>query len=122
MSEFELEYLMQIHSEEVTLLLTGWLTVQFAVITGAYFLRNQARGFIQWFLFFTYSVWTFLIYGRLLLVFDKINAFQSQLIAKGLSPDVSFVDFFVVGFGLLALLAIVGTYVILFNYKFSEIR
>ena len=122
MSEFELEYLMQIHSEEVTVLLAGWITIQFAVITAAYFLRNQARGLIQWFLFLTYLVWTFLTYGRMLLVFYKIDQVQRQLIAKGLSPDVSFVDFFVVGFGSLALLAIVGTYVILFHHKFSEIR
>ena len=122
MSEFELEYVVQIHGEEVSLLFSGWITIQFAVITAAYFLRNQARGLIQWFLFFTYLIWTFLVYGRLLLVFAKIDKFQGQLIDQGFSEDIRVVGYFVVGFGLMALLAIVATYVILFHHKFSEIR
>ena len=122
MTEFELEYVVQIHGEEVSLLFSGWIGIQFAVITAAYFLRDQRKGFIQWFLFLIYLLWTFLTYGRLLLVFTKIDKFQGQLIDQGFSEDIRVVEYFVVGFGLIALLAIVATYVILFHHKFSEIR
>ena len=45
MTEFELEYVVQIHGEEVSLLFSGWIGIQFALITAAYFLPRSKKGF-----------------------------------------------------------------------------
>ncbi len=122
MSEFELLYLRQGSSQGVSLLAAGWITIQFAVITAAYFMQGKTKKIIKWFLFINYLIWTFIIYVRMILSFIAIAQINQRLVEQGFAFPNSIGVFLFIGFVVLGVFAIVGTYIILFQYDFSKIK